>query len=113
MTSASQKPVPKRKVIIEKKGIEGALSGATVLVSTTPLAAVYSSSDKVKSLVRKRHPKAAEDMAHPMNMYDFRRYPQIGKLSDMKPNINFSDAGRDFNVDIVVCWASVAFKSNG
>ena len=71
-------PVPKRKVIKEKKGIVGALGGTTVLIPISPSSFTNSSSDKVKSDVNRRVPKAAADMAHPINMYDFRRYPKIG-----------------------------------
>ena len=104
-------PVPKRKVIKEKKGIVGALGGTTVLVPMSPSSYTYCSSDKLKSVIKKSDPNATADMAHPISMYDFRRYPKIGKLSEMNPNINLSEAGSDFNVDIVVCCASVAFKS--
>mmetsp|Transcript_6833 Transcript_6833/g.16773 ORF Transcript_6833/g.16773 Transcript_6833/m.16773 type:complete len:122 (-) Transcript_6833:476-841(-) len=111
MTSASQNPVPKRNVIMDKKGTDGALGGIFVGV---PSADVYSSSsDKVRSVDSRRDPKATADMAQPTNMYDFRRYPNIGKLSDINPNINFSDAGSDFKVDMVTCCASVAPKSKG
>jgi hypothetical protein len=54
-----------------------------------------------------------ETVSQPINMYDLRRYPKIGKLSERNPKMIFKVAGIITTKPIVACCASLAPKSRG
>jgi hypothetical protein len=69
----SYSPAPYKKVIKERKGIEGAFMGGSVRIPKLPSLFSYDTSDSVRSVVNRREPYESADKPQPINMYVFLR----------------------------------------